>query len=449
MTIGRRLVKRVQSGAPRRTVRLRLTLLYGALFLASGAALLGITYVLVRHATRGVCMTTQPKNGSHAAVACRTGSPGSIPSNAKAGAGIIQGPGPLPVTALTPQQMAAQAQQLTAQATRQRAAEMRALLEQSGIALALMSIISIALGWIVAGRVLRPLRTITAAARHLSASNLHERLALNGPNDELKELGDTFDGLLERLEAAFHSQRQFVANASHELRTPLARQRALIQVALADPDASADTLRRTHERVLAATTQQQRCIDALLALSRGQMGVQHQEHIDLASVCNETVLARAGDAARHGVTVRTALASAPIRGDVRLVERMLANVLDNALLYNKADGTVSVATGTRDGRAICTITNTGPFVPRNAIPVLVEPFRRLGTERTDHSEGLGLGLSIVKAVADAHNATFHVTGQARGGLAVEVRFPSVIPAPRADTERIPEFAAALAGQPAA
>jgi signal transduction histidine kinase len=409
--------------APRRTVRLRLTLVYGALFLVSGAALLGITYALVSHATgNSMCVTTQTTTKGTSTFACHTDAPNFPPPGTVANGRIVT-VGGTPVPALTPEQLALQAQQLKVQASRQRAAQMRALLEQSGIALALMAIVSIVLGWIVAGRVLRPLRTITSTAHRLSASNLHERLALDGPDDELKELGDTFDGLLERLEAAFRSQRQFVANASHELRTPLARQRALIQVALADPDATAETLRDTHERVLVATTQQQRCIDALLALSRGQLGVQRQEHIDLAAACDEIVLAHAGDAARRDVAVRTALAPAPIRGDARLIERMLANVLDNAVRYNSAGGRVDITTGVRDGRAIFTIANTGPVVPRDAVPLLLQPFRRLGTERTERGDGLGLGLSIVKAIADAHQATLSLRPRLGGGVAVEIAIP--------------------------
>jgi len=422
MRIGRRLVERVPAGMPRRTVRLRLTLLYGTLFLVSGAALLGITYVLVRNATgSGVCVTTHDTSNGNSAVACSDAS-GALPPRSAAAGTIVSSTGN-PVPQLTPGQMAFQAQQLKAQAEHQRAAVMRTLLEQSGIALALMSIASIVLGWIVAGRVLKPLRTITATARGLSASNLDQRLALDGPDDELKELSDTFDALLERLEGAFRSQRQFVANASHELRTPLARQRALIQVALADPDATVDTLRKTHERVLVATTQQQRCIDALLALSRGQAGIDRREHMDLARLADEVVLSRASEASRRGVNVHPALTSAPITGDVRLVERMLGNLLDNALRYNTTGGHVEIVTGRRNGRAICTITNTGPIMTPDAVAQLGQPFQRLGNQRVDHGEGLGLGLSIVKAIVEAHGATLELRPGVRGGLEAQIAFP--------------------------
>src|SRR5215472_16617738 len=210
---------------PRPTIRLRLTLLYGALFLASGTGLLIITYVLVAHRLPGVLTVNHPRAAGTGAGSATMIS-GPVP---KACAPARPGP-------VTPAQLARCAQQAKATIARQRAAELNQLLTTSGIALAIMTVISIGLGWLVAGRVLRPLRTITTAAQRLSASSLHQRLALAGPDDELKELGDTFDGLLARLEASFAAQRQFVANASHELRTPLARQRAVAEVALADPE---------------------------------------------------------------------------------------------------------------------------------------------------------------------------------------------------------------------
>ena len=261
---------------PRRTVRLRLTLLYGGLFLLSGAILLAVTYVLVVSATDGVIFRGQngsqgfisgPHNGT---AANGGGQPPELQTSGRGSGG------------LTPNQLQAQARKLEAQAAHQHAAELHQLLIQSGLALTGMAVLSIGLGWLVAGRVLRPLRTITAAAREISATNLHERLALGGPDDELKELGNTFDGLLARLEASFSAQRQFVANASHELRTPLARQRILSQVALADPDATAETLRAAHERVLAAGAQQEQLIEALLTLARGQAGLGTREPFDLA-----------------------------------------------------------------------------------------------------------------------------------------------------------------------
>jgi signal transduction histidine kinase len=404
---------------PRRTVRLRLTLLYGGLFLASGAALLAITYVLVVHATDGFIFKGQ--NGV------------SFSSSTKAPPGGVKKGGERPhlttvgpaSKGLTPRQAEQQARQLQQQAQQQHASVLHQLLIQSGIALAGMSVLSILLGWIVAGRVLRPLRTITATARDISATNLHERLALDGPNDELKELGDTFDGLLARLEASFQAQRQFVANASHELRTPLARQRTLGQVALADPDATVESLRAAHERVLAAGAEQERLIDALLALARGQTGVANREPIDLADVTERVLVAHQSEAERHELEVYAQLSPAPVTGDSRLIERLVTNLVDNAQRYNLPRGRVEVSTTTQNGHAILCVSNTGPVVPGDAVGQLFQPFKRLGAERTNNgATGVGLGLSIVQAIAEAHDATVAVQPQPTGGLEVSVRLAS-------------------------
>ena len=414
---------RVPAWRPRRTLRLRLTAVYGSLFLVCGAGLLTITYVLVQNFASGA------------------GSPGS------AFAGGLAAPGPAasyrttasgasaqPLTTVQEQVQAA----LTRQATSQHAAEMRQLLLSSGLALAVMAFASTGLGWVVAGRVLRPLRTITATARDITASNLHQRLALPGPDHELKKLGDTFDGLLARLEAAFTAQSQFIANASHELRTPLARQRVVAQVALADPDASAESLRRAHERVLAAGAQQERIIDALLTLARGQAGIDRAEPADLAEIASQALGARLPEAAGRGVKVGQDLRPARTAGDPRLVERLIANLLDNAIRHNIPDGHVHVRTEIAGGRAVIAISNSGPRVPPDAIDSLLQPFRRLASERTrTPNDGLGIGLSIVAAIAEAHDAALAVQPQAGGGLAVEVCFP---PAPAQTVTPFPDIA---------
>jgi signal transduction histidine kinase len=302
--------------------------------------------------------------------------------------------------------------------------ERRQLLIVSGIALAIMTVVSILLGWLVAGRVLRPLRTITATTRDISASNLHERLDLRGPDDELKELGDTIDGLLERLDSAFRSQRQFVANASHELRTPLARQRTLAQVALSDPDACADSLRAAHERILASGEQQEQLIDALLTLSRAQSAAVLPRVVDLAAVAGELVAVRRSEAEACGVRVVPSFEPALLSGDPRLVERLVANLIDNAIRHNTEGGTVWVRTGRRSGCAWLGVSNDGPVVRPDQIERLYEPFERLGAERTAWGEGFGLGLCIVGAVAAAHDATLRTAARPTGGLSIEVRFPA-------------------------
>jgi signal transduction histidine kinase len=384
----------------RSTVRLRLTLWYGGLFLVSGAALLAVTYGLV----------VQAFVGNTAANALCPG-PG-VPSSEC----HVIGP-----------------QQALGIALQEHATVLHQLLTRSVVALALMTVLSITLGWFVAGRVLRPLRTITAAAREISADNLGERLALGGPRDELRELGDTFDALLARLEAAFRAQRQFIANASHELRTPLARQRVISQVALADPGATTETLRTAHERVLAAGAQQQQLIDALLTLARGQAGLGKPEPFDLAAVTRQVLAARQTDAQTRNVALHAALDPAPAAGSPRLAEQLAANLVDNALRHNVPGGRVDVSTGMRNSRAFLSVLNTGPAVPPAALDRLFRPFQRLAADRTSRGEGLGLGLAIVQAIADAHSASITARPRPGGGLLVEVTFPdpvAMIPGPR-------------------
>lgn len=246
---------------------------------------------------------------------------------------------------------------------------------------------------------------------------------MSGPTDELKELGDTFDSLLARLESAFRSQRQFVANASHELRTPLTRQRALIQVALSDPQPTVDSLRAAHERVLAANDEQQRLIEALLTLARSEGGLERREPTDLFEAARQVVLARSAEADQRNLTVTTSLSPAPTRGDPRLLERLAANLVDNALRHNVLAGRIDVMTGVADGNAVLSVTNTGPIVPAAEIHRLLQPFQRLGASRTRQDGGVGLGLSIVQAIATAHDASVVVTNQEEGGLRVTVSFP--------------------------
>ena len=399
---------------PRRTVRLRLTLLYGTLFLVSGALLLTITYGLVDRATRDNPVVVTLPNGATVSA--------SVSENSPAGGEQVEVSGS---AGLTPEQDFLSPEQVRALASRQHADQMQQLLVQSGIALGVMAVVSVVLGWIVAGHVLRPLRTITATARDISAANLHERLALDGPDDELKELGDTFDDLLARLERSFEAQRQFVANASHELRTPLARQRTVAQVALDDPDATVESLRIAHERVLAAGAQQERLIEALLTLARGQTGFDKREPFDLANLTSHVLLTRRAEAKRRALELREELAPAVAAGDPRLVERLVANLVDNALCHNVAGGHVSVVTDTRSGHAVLSVANTGPVVPTTDVDRLFEPFQRLGNGRTSHGEGLGLGLSIAKAIANAHGATITAHPRPGGGLDIDLSFPVI------------------------
>jgi len=400
---------------PARTIRLRLTLVYGGLFIASGGALLAITYVLVRHATDEVRGGTRGKttfvvSGTRNSQTAPAGSP-----QVQLRSGALK--------KLKRKEAAAQLRRDRALATSQHTAEMNQLLEQSGVALAIMAALSIMLGWVVAGRVLRPLRTITDAAREISASSLHKRLALQGPDDELTRLGATFDGLLERLEASFIAQRQFVANASHELRTPLTVERALLEVALADPNATAESLRRTCEQLLANSKEQEELIEALLTLSRSQRGLDKRERFDLAAVSENVLTTLRAQARRRRIQLDARLQPAETSGDPRLAERLISNLVDNGIRHNHTSGRVEVQTETDGGRSVVSVTNSGPVVPADEVERLFQPFQRLGTERTDDGDGIGLGLSIVAAVAAAHGCTLTAEAQSDGGLQIEVGFP--------------------------
>ena len=289
--------------------------------------------------------------------------------------------------------------------------------------LAGLIILSLAAGWLIAGRFLRPLRTITVTAQDISARNLNRRLALTGRNDEFKDLGDTLDGLFERLEASFEAQHHFVANASHELRTPLAAERTLLQVALADPGATADTLRETCQQVLVLGDQQERLIEALLTLASSERGVEQWEPFDLADIAAQVIDERCPEAERRGIHLQAALTAAPATGDPSLAESLVANLVDNAIRHNIPGGRAEVSTTMTDGRAVIRATNTGTVIPPDELDRLFQPFQQLGHERIRHGDRYGLGLAIVRAIAIAHKATITATARPEGGLDLEVSFP--------------------------
>jgi signal transduction histidine kinase len=283
-------------------------------------------------------------------------------------------------------------------------------------------VLALVLGWFVAGRILRPVRAITATARRISVTNLHQRLALGGADEEFKNLGDTLDELFARLDVAFDAQQHFVANASHELRTPLTVERTLLQVALDDPYTTSEDWRSTAKEVLTANSAQERLIEALLALASSEAGLGHGERIDLPAICRN-VLARPGPGTGSpGLQIETALRSAALDGDPRLIERLVANLVDNATGHNVTAGHVWVATAVTDGTAVLSVANTGPLIPASDVNRLFQPFQRLDFGRTNHN-GHGLGLSIVKAIATAHGATITAGPRPEGGLSIEVTFP--------------------------
>lgn len=382
---------------PRR-VRMRLTLLYGLLFVASGAVLLGITYVLVN------------RPGS---IYLYKRLPGGTPKASSGGPHLCSSGEPCVSDPV--------AMERRQQAMEQHDLEMHHLLVQSGIALAIMSVIAIVLGWLVAGRVLRPLRTMTSTIQRISARNVHERLAVEGPGDELKDLADTVDGLLSRLETALDSHKRFVANAAHELRTPLTVEHALLEEALIDRDATVESFRSNFERLLDISKQQARLLESLLTLSSSERGLDCQEHLDLSETAAQVIDGRRRHAAERGLRLETDISPAAVWGDGALVERLLANLLDNAVDYNVPDGWVQVTTGRHGDRCVVRVANTGREVPPDRVARLFEPFQRLDRVAGDGHHGLGL--SIVRSIATAHGATLSARARSGGGLVVEVSFP--------------------------
>jgi signal transduction histidine kinase len=296
------------------------------------------------------------------------------------------------------------------------------LLAGSAVALVILVPVALGAGWLVAGRFLRPLRAITGTARAISAGNLHQRLDLGAPADELTELGAILDDLFARLEAAFAAQRHFVANASHELRTPLAGLRTLLEVALADPGADADSLRSAGQEALALGGQQERLIQALLDLATSERGGTRREALDLAPVVRGVLAARRGQAAERGIDVAEALTPAVTAGDPGLIESLIANLADNAIRHNHSGGHVAITTQTFGGHVTITVTNSGPVIPGDQVQRLFQPFQRLAPDRNGRRDGYGLGLAIVSAVTQAHHAALTATARPEGGLSVTVRF---------------------------
>lgn len=371
-------------------MRTRLTLLYGCLFLASGMVLLAATYVLVDRRLSSLRVSSGPPPRASVSGAVRA-------SSAVAGG--------------------QRAWQLAA---------LHQLVIQSGLALALTAVVAVALGWVMAGRSLRPLRGITAATRRISERNLHERLALTGSRDEVKALADTIDGLLARLDAAFGSQRRFVANASHELRTPLMLTQTLLQVALADPDLTLASLRGVCQEVLLVCKEQDRLIGALLTLARGQRGIERREPVDLAAIARRVLGVHGALATSQRVRLDAALGPATVSGDPRLAEIAVSNLIENAIRYNNPGGYVQVETGVSASGPRLAVRNTGPRVPPGQLDRLTQPFQRLAGDRDQAHDrgGLGLGLSIVTAIVTAHGAALSITPRPGGGLTAEVTFPA-------------------------
>ena len=434
MTMRRPNLKvRFVPGEPRsrRTARVRLALLFGVMFLGCGAALLAVTYTLVSHGITGGEGVVDPPPPALPHRFVDPSSPGytSLP------APTLSMP-QAPASVVHVLESSAGQEFMRLAETQQRVSELHQLEIESAIALGIMAVFAGLLGWFAAGRVLRPLRTITATTREISATSLDSRLALRGPADELKDLGDTIDALLARLEDSFTAQRAFVANASHELRTPLTVSQAMLQFALADPEITLADLKATCQEVLDAGRDHEQLIEALLTLAYSQQGIERSKPINLTEIVHELLGAPRPPTTARGITIDTALTPAWVSGDPRLIRQLVNNLIENALRHNVSGGTVRVTVETRARHTLLTVDNTGPAVPADQIDRLLQPFQRLKPDRTDGTAGHGLGLSIIHAIANAHDATIQIQPHLAGGLRVSIAFPAVTaPEPRRPAAR--------------
>lgn len=389
---------------PRTTVRWRLTLLYGGLFLASGTALLAITYALLAHAD----VTEAPQT--------------RVP--------VPQRPPHFPFAAPSGLSSAAIAKLLNSAAGRpvfeaithgQRVSDLHQLLIWSAIALTIAAVASMLLGWLVARRVLRPLRTITAATQKISETNLHERLGLGGPRDELTSLADTIDGLLERLQTAFEAQRRFVANASHELRTPLAMMRTTLDVAVAKPDGVPVQTRTLDADLRVDLDNAERLLDGFLVLARAQYReLGEQTAVSLEQIITVALAACADQITTKNLAVRTQLTPVAVAGN----ETLLARMVENAVRHNQPHGSIDIELVSDREQAQLVVDSGGPVLGKDAVARLAQPFRRVGRERTGSENGHGLGLSIVAAVAAAHGGRLELQARPQGGLRVHITLPT-------------------------
>lgn len=381
--------------------RVRLTAAYNALFLISGGILVTVIYLLVG---RGL----QASIGTAVTTSARSGEPDvdvtAIPAAPAQPAQTLP-----PDSPLTP--MPVSEQSLIIKITD---AALHQLLTNSLLALAVFAVLSTLITWWMAGRVLRPLSVITATARRLSGRNLHDRIHLKAPPGELKQLADTVDDMLDRLERLMTAQQRFAANAAHELRTPLAIQRAAAEIGLADPDPR--RVQQIRQKIIEVTEHSQHLVDGLLLLSTTEQGLQHRQPVVLDAAARNAQTVLAAEADQHGITVEADLRPHTVAGDAVMLDHLVRNLLGNAIRHNRPGGHVSLrvdATGLH-------IRNTGWPVPPGAVPQLFEPFRRLHARQNSPSEGAGLGLSIARSIAHAHGARIHATANPDGGLTIDV-----------------------------
>ncbi|MGW8377249.1 HAMP domain-containing sensor histidine kinase [Streptomyces sp. ODS28] len=384
----------------RPTIRIRLTLLYGGMFLIAGMVLLTIIYLLAAQALH---------DGSQLPFRI-------LSANAQLTSDSCPG--------LSGQLSSQDFMQRLSRCTDiQRAIALDQLLRRSLLALLGLAVAAFAFGYVMAGRVLAPLGRITRTAQQVAGSDLHKRIELEGPDDELKELADTFDEMLDRLDRAFTAQQRFVGNASHELRTPLAINRTLLEVQLSDPEASPE-LQQLGKTLLATNERSEQLVEGLLLLARSENELIDRKPVDLAEVAGQAVEQVRGEAQNQGVELRGVRQPSYLQGNGVLLERVALNLAQNAVRYNlREDGWVSVTTEAQPGQAVLVVENTGPAVPAYEVDNLFEPFRRLRSDRTGSDKGVGLGLSIVRSVARAHGGAVSAEPREEGGLIVRVSLP--------------------------
>jgi signal transduction histidine kinase len=375
-----------------RSLRARLTLVYGSLFFITACVLVAVTYLFTVWAVNAKFKANIPKQERPADRSVFYGGP-----------------------------------DIDKLLTERRQEILHRLLEVSILATLLLGLLAFVVGYFIAGRMLRPLQTVTATAQRLSGSNLHERIGLAGPHDEIKELADTFDRMLDRLHRAFDSQRRFIANASHELRTPLAISRTAVEVVLARPGIAPET-KALGDKLLVTNARHERLIDGLLTLARSEQELRHRVPIDVADLAANTIDQLRPAAEEAGVGVDHELVSGAAVGDAVLLERAVINVIENAIKYNVPDGRLWVTTGETAEYAFVTVENTGPPVSAEDTQVMFEPFRRLGAARKRSGRGAGLGLSIVRAVMQAHDGAVEARPRPGGGLVINVQIPAAPPA---------------------
>ncbi|MGW4728718.1 sensor histidine kinase [Streptomyces shenzhenensis] len=386
----------------RPTIRIRLTLLYGGMFLIAGILLLSIIYLL---AAQAINTGNQPLFKIVSFTALKVSSDDCPAINTAS----------LPLSDFN--------EAISQCVDHQRQVALDNLLSRSLLALLGLAVIAFAFGYAMAGRVLSPLGRITRTARAVAGSDLSRRIELDGPDDELKELADTFDEMLERLQRAFTAQQRFVGNASHELRTPLAINRTLLEVQLSDPNAPVE-LQQLGKTLLATNERSEQLVEGLLLLARSDNQIVERKPVDLAEVASQAIDQIHAEAEAKGVRITGERKPAVVQGNGVLLERIALNLVQNAVRYNvPEDGWVEVTTEVQHGRAVLSVANTGPVVPAYEIDNLFEPFRRLRTERTGSDKGVGLGLSIVRSVTRAHGG--HISAQPRegGGLVMRVTLP--------------------------